>query len=739
MSLLRSERMGYYSIVMPRENAWEIMSEIGDLSAVEFVDLNQHEQILTRPYSNYIKRCEEMELKIQSIEQTMAKFNRPIEKCSEYKAFLKSQRDILKKRNKADYTYFDEIEHEIEQKLHTLNEQLKFFDAVVDKYNTIIENIHVLEEAQVYFSDESHQAASFVNNDEESKINLGGSRSASQMLSFQYLAGVIDRDDSHRFRRVLFRATLGMVWSNLIDIEPQLGKNEIFSVTKLAANSSNEQKRKTVFLIAYPGGEQNILQSKLNKIADSFGAHKFAIPKDKLGFSKKLEELKSEREDKWKILQITREHINMLLDTLGNPKFANESWPMIEGYRLFVLKEKAIYHNMNKLKQQHKTLQGFFWCPLEMEEVVKNTIESLPKHKPHITKPELVFTAKPHDIQPPTYFRTNDFTAPFQEIVNTYGIPRYQEVNPGLFTIATFPFLFGVMFGDIGHGLVVFVFGLYLCFNKGNIIREKNPLTAILSARYMLAMMGFFALYCGFIYNDFMALPLDIFGTCYETNTVGEDKIVTKKADCVYPFGLDPKWYHTTNELTYFNSFKMKMAIILGVGHMILGTMLKMLNAIHFRSCLDFLFEWLPQIVFLCCTFGYMVVLIFLKWATPYGIQGGVDTSEAPAIINIFIDFALNFGKFNVGTPPRTIRPLYGDPEGKTQSMVQRTLLTLAIICVPLMLLPKPLILNRRSQNKHGKGGYVPQHDERTERIRIQEVSDDFVSIIYFNIGRASR
>ena len=34
-------------------------------------------------------------------------------------------------------------------------------------------------------------------------------------------------------------------------------------------------------------------------------------------------------------------------------------------------------------------------------------------------------------------------------------MPRYGEINPAVFTIVTYPFLFGVMFGDVGHGALV--------------------------------------------------------------------------------------------------------------------------------------------------------------------------------------------------------------------------------------------------------------------------------------------
>jgi len=128
-----------------------------------------------------------------------------------------------------------------------------------------------------------------------------------------------------------------------------------------------------------------------------------------------------------------------------------------------------------------------------------------------------------------------------------------------------FPFKFGVMFGDIGHGGLLFLLGIWLVLCNNSIIRNKNPFMALSEGRFLFILLGFFAFYCGFMYNDFFSLPLNLFGSCYTAEHLGESTVSEHTEGCVYPFGMDPMWYRATNELSVFNSLKMKMAVIIGV------------------------------------------------------------------------------------------------------------------------------------------------------------------------------
>ena len=335
----------------------------------------------------------------------------------------------------------------------------------------------------------------------------------------------------------------------------------------------------------------------------------------------------------------------------------------------------------------------------------------------------------------PTHFETNKYTDAFQEFVNTYGIPRYREVNPALFTAATFPFLFGVMYGDVGHGTCLALIGFYLIVteHKADARGTGEMMKGIYSGRYMFFAMGIFAVYAGLIYNDYFSIGLNLFGSRWDYKSrVGGSKAVNVgpygASKNVYPFGVDPAWKISENELLFYNSMKMKMSVVLGIIQMTFGVVLRGFNSLYFKSYLDFTCEFLPMIIFDLAFFGYMVVIIFVKWSIDWdhrmalgscaydaqGTFGGCNLGTSSTCFDyggkvcdkstlLSVMCPLQYGGTGAGCqPPNLITTLINialqpgyvvEPMYAGQGKIQTFLLLLAFITVPWLLLAKPLIL----------------------------------------------
>lgn len=94
---------------------------------------------------------------------------------------------------------------------------------------------------------------------------------------------------------------------------------------------------------------------------------------------------------------------------------------------------------------------------------------------------------------PPTEFKNNKFTKPFEMIVRLYGLPSYYEIDPTPFLAVTFCLMFGIMFGDIGQGLVYFLAGVALS--------QRIPVPSQILKRLGLSSTAF-----GFVYGSLFGL-----------------------------------------------------------------------------------------------------------------------------------------------------------------------------------------------------------------------------------------
>ena len=628
--------MTHKKIRIPRDSANEIMRALGNLkNAMEFEDLTKDDIEAKKSFGDMIKRCDDMNKKIYDYARICFDFHLPFnyyKTFEEFNADLTS--DMTQRDKKFGSTYFDLIENEITENDKRINELVDSHSQIREDLVSLIEKKHVLLKAEELV----RTNLDFSNFSEADPGENGIKQGLGTNLNF--MAGVVSTENEMKMKRMIFRISRGRAITAFYSLDinndeylltstvrqrgmslslnnGEVGKLEVLSSLIQSKDVGTINTKKKIFTVIFTGSEENVLLQKLLKVCEVFQASRYPIPRNS-EVRNEINKIEQEISDKKNLIVSLEKNLEDFCSQSN--KFGQKEGYKYSLYKLFFQQEKMIYTTLNKCIIRDTFVDGQVWIPVNLVNDVTTLLQNIFKgNEENKTTAYLEDLPNDEDVKPPTLIHTNEFTSSFQMVVDTYGIPRYREVNPGYFTIITFPFLFAVMFGDIGHGLVLLIFALYLCYFKRPIVKSKSILTTLVPHRYFLVLMGFFAVYCGLLYNDFLSIPVN-FKSCYEIENLDKGSTKSKTENCNYKFGLDPVWYSTSNELAFVNSLKMKLSVILGVFQMVIGIILKGLNSIFEKDFVELIFVFFPQIVLMLILFGYMDFLIFVKWATPYKI-----------------------------------------------------------------------------------------------------------------------
>ncbi len=143
-------------------------------------------------------------------------------------------------------------------------------------------------------------------------------------------------------------------------------------------------------------------------------------------------------------------------------------------------KDNETLDQLKQLKDYHYYTDDLGFIPAKKVSLLAN-IRNLAYE---VSEPEITDV-----IQPPVILHNHFWNKPFEEFVEKHGLPNYFNLDPTFYLALCFEILFGIMFGDVGQGILLIIIGL--------LFMHKKPKAVILTR------VGFFSILGGFLYGSF--------------------------------------------------------------------------------------------------------------------------------------------------------------------------------------------------------------------------------------------
>ena len=277
----------------------------------------------------------------------------------------------------------------------------------------------------------------------------------------------------------------------------------------------------------------------------------------------------------------------------------NENESEIEGIRETRFKDLLVMQELVQIEESKAKAKVLFgksehvrviegWAP---KQEVEGIIEGINEETGGFSVIEVI-EPKREDVRVPSLLNNPRIIKPFESVIKMYGHPLYKDIDPTLITAIMFPILFGLMFPDIGHGLIILLLGLAVMFAFKGLDKE------IRSAGIIIVLCGLCAVIAGALFGEF-------FGFSHFASELIYDSMGTVDIpDIPGWLLLDPLWFEPIPNV----EFMFIVVMLIGTLHMGLGLFLGVANNMSERDY----FEVIRGFVKLWCLFGALYFLLLL-------------------------------------------------------------------------------------------------------------------------------
>ena len=144
---------------------------------------------------------------------------------------------------------------------------------------------------------------------------------------------------------------------------------------------------------------------------------------------------------------------------LAKKELLSEMWANLRMNELF-------YRMQSFYSKTSRTMLFSGWLPADRQESLEKAIVEVTEGRCYLewSDPREIKKERHKEPDVPVKMKNPKFLSPFEMLVTNYAIPEYGTIDPTPIVAVAYLMMFGLMFGDAGHGFVISMIGLFGVF-----------------------------------------------------------------------------------------------------------------------------------------------------------------------------------------------------------------------------------------------------------------------------------